>query len=48
MIDNKKRYLVAGTGKSGVAAAKLLVEKGFSVRLYDGNEVLYLQLRNSE
>ena len=40
MIDNKKRYLVAGTGKSGVAAAKLLVEKGFSVRLYDGNEAL--------
>ena len=32
-----KRFLVAGLGKSGVAAAKLLKAKQISFRLYDGN-----------
>lgn len=32
-----QRFLVAGTGRSGVAAAELLKKKGASLRLYDGN-----------
>lgn len=36
----EKRFLVAGTGKSGVAAAKLLLRKRATVFLYDGNESL--------
>lgn len=35
-----KRFLVVGTGKSGVAAAKLLKNKGISTVLYDGNDKL--------
>lgn len=34
---NEKRFLVVGTGKSGVAAAELLQKKEMAVRLYDGN-----------
>ena len=37
---NEKRFLVAGTGKSGIAAAELLKKQGFAVRLYDGNTEL--------
>ncbi len=33
-------YIVIGTGKSGVAAAGLLLKKGCEVYLYDGNENL--------
>lgn len=32
-----KRFLVMGTGKSGVAAAELLLKRQMPVRLYDGN-----------
>lgn len=35
-----KRYLVAGTGISGIGAAKLLLKKGAEVTLYDGNDKL--------
>ena len=33
-----QKVLVAGTGISGIAAAKLLLSKGGEVVLYDGNE----------
>ncbi|MCM1258367.1 MAG: UDP-N-acetylmuramoyl-L-alanine--D-glutamate ligase [Roseburia sp.] len=36
----EKRFLVAGTGKSGVAAAKLLKKQQINVTLYDGNKEL--------
>lgn len=40
-MDRKdNRFLVVGTGISGIAAASLLVREGFSVILYDGNESL--------
>ena len=32
-----KRFLVAGIGKSGIAAAELLIKQRMDVRLYDGN-----------
>lgn len=35
-----KKYLVVGSGISGIAAAKLLTEKGAQVVLYDGSAVL--------
>ena len=35
-----KRYLVAGTGKSGIGAANLLLKKNEDVTLYDGNDKL--------
>ncbi len=35
-----KRFLVFGTGISGIAAAELLVSHGFLVILYDGNDKL--------
>lgn len=38
-MENQK-VLVAGTGKSGIAAAKLLLEMGGEVVLYDGNKEL--------
>lgn len=34
---DEKRVLVAGTGKSGIGAAKLLIQAGQPVLLYDGN-----------
>lgn len=34
----EKRFLVMGTGKSGIAAANLLLGQQISMRLYDGNE----------
>ncbi len=34
---NDQKVLVAGTGKSGIAAAKLLLKMGGEVVLYDGN-----------
>ena len=37
---NDQKVLVAGAGKSGVAAAKLLLALGGEVILYDGNERL--------
>ncbi len=36
----KKKYLVAGSGISGIAAAKLLVQVGEEAVLYDGNTKL--------
>lgn len=36
----EKRFLVAGTGKSGVAAAGLLKKQQINVTLYDGNKEL--------
>lgn len=38
--DLGKTVLVAGTGKSGIAAAKLLLDKGYEVVLYDDNRFL--------
>lgn len=35
-----QKVLVAGTGITGIAAAKLLLSKGGEVVLYDGNEKL--------
>ena len=35
---SKKKVLVFGTGKSGIGAAGLLLQKGASVVLYDGNQ----------
>lgn len=35
-----KRYLVAGTGISGISAASLLLKTGAEVVIYDGNEKL--------
>ncbi|MBO5373576.1 MAG: UDP-N-acetylmuramoyl-L-alanine--D-glutamate ligase [Lachnospiraceae bacterium] len=35
-----KRFLIVGTGKSGVAAAELLKDKGIAAVLYDGNDKL--------
>lgn len=37
---SNQKVLVAGSGKSGIAAAKLLLEMGGEVVLYDGNEKL--------
>lgn len=37
---SSKRVLVAGTGISGIAAARLLLARGGEVILYDGNESL--------
>ncbi|MCD8122727.1 MAG: UDP-N-acetylmuramoyl-L-alanine--D-glutamate ligase [Clostridiales bacterium] len=37
---SNQKVLVAGSGKSGIAAAKLLLEMGGEVILYDGNEKL--------
>lgn len=37
---SNQKVLVAGTGKSGIAAAKLLLEMGGEVVLYDGNSEL--------
>ena len=33
-----EKVMVAGLGKSGISAAKLLLEAGGEVLLYDGNE----------
>ena len=33
-----KNVLVAGTGKSGISAAKLLLKHGVNVYLFDENE----------
>lgn len=33
-----KKFLVFGTGISGISAAELLIKHGFSVVIYDGNE----------
>ena len=35
-----EKIMVAGAGKSGISAAKLLLETGGTVFLYDGNEGL--------
>ncbi|MDD3183687.1 MAG: UDP-N-acetylmuramoyl-L-alanine--D-glutamate ligase [Anaerostipes sp.] len=40
MEMKNKKVLVAGAGKSGVGAAKLLLAAGSSVTVYDGNEQL--------
>ena len=39
-MDFCKKFLVAGSGISGIGAAKLLLAKGAQVVLYDGNEKL--------
>ena len=41
---NGKRVLVVGSGKSGVAAAELLMKKGIEFVLFDGNKDLDLSL----
>ena len=38
MKMNFKNALVAGTGKSGISAAKLLIAHGVKVTLFDENE----------
>lgn len=38
-----KRFLVAGTGRSGIAAAELLKKQQMNVRLYDGNANLNVE-----
>ena len=38
-----QKVLVAGTGISGIAAAKLLLARGGEVVLYDGNEALSIE-----
>ena len=40
MEFTQKKFLVAGTGISGIGATKLLLKKGADVILYDGNESL--------
>ena len=40
---NGKKFLVVGTGISGIAAAKLLAGQGFPVILYDGNQELEIE-----
>lgn len=40
MCLKEKRFLVVGTGKSGIAAAELLQKEKIAVRLYDSNETL--------
>lgn len=42
-MDFHKKVLVAGTGKSGVNAGKLLMEKGAEVTFYDDNASLDLE-----
>lgn len=37
---NQSKVLVAGTGISGIAAAKAVLERGGEVVLYDGNTAL--------
>ena len=37
---SSQKVLVAGSGKSGIAAAKLLLAMGGEVVLYDGNDKL--------
>ncbi len=39
-MAQSQKVLVAGSGKSGIAAAKLLLAKGGEVILYDGNDKL--------
>lgn len=36
-MNQSQKVLVAGTGISGIAAAKLILDKGGEVVLYDGN-----------
>lgn len=40
MEENMKRYLVAGSGISGIGAVKLLSRNASDITLYDGNESL--------
>ena len=40
MIDTKKKFLVAGAGKSGIGSVNLLLKTGADVSLYDGKEDL--------
>ena len=35
-MNEKRKYLVAGTGISGIGAVKLLAEVGAEIVLYDG------------
>ena len=39
----EERFLVFGTGLSGIAAAELLIKEGKQVTLYDGNEELSVE-----
>ena len=40
---NEKKVLVVGTGKSGIAATRLLLEKGIQTVLFDGNKELNVE-----
>ena len=42
-MDSQSRFLVFGLGKSGVAAVKLLKEKGYDVVMFDGNDKLDME-----
>ena len=44
MDIREKKFLVIGTGKSGIAAAELLQKEQIAVRLYDSNENLDKQM----
>ena len=44
MDIREKKFLVIGTGKSGIAAAELLQKEQIAVRLYDSNENLDKQV----
>ena len=44
MDVREKKFLVIGTGKSGIAAAELLQKEQIAVRLYDSNENLDKQV----
>ena len=37
---SSQKVLVAGSGKSGIAAARLMLQMGGDVVLYDGNDKL--------
>lgn len=42
-MDFQKRVLIVGTGKSGINAGKLLIEKGAEIVFYDDNAALDVQ-----
>ena len=47
-MSRSQKVLVAGTGISGISSAKLLLEKGGEVILYDGNADLDQEKLRSE
>ena len=45
---NEKKILVIGLGRSGVAASKLLLQKGALVKITEANDNYFLQIRANE